>query len=168
MSNQHAGAPALKGGLLQPYQLRARCARLRAEPEPGLGVLDAAARLQSSAAPLSPCCHPLLCAAAMAGDGRKGGEAESRTLRIANICVKLFPALQVRRCIPAFTASHGKACKKQAVCALFNSSSCCFDLCACLCLCRQHLYSSSAAPGQGFLSQTNLMAVSFPAVLSSH
>lgn len=97
-----------------------------------------------------------------------GGKAESRTLCIANICVKLFPALQVRRCIPAFTASHGKACKKQAVCALFNSSSCCFDLCACLCLCRQHLYSSSAAPGQGFLSQTNLMAVSFPAVLSSH
>lgn len=91
MSNQHAGAPALKGGLLQPYQLRARCARLRAEPEPGLGVLDAAARLQSSAAPLSPRCHPLLCAAAMAGDGREGGKAESRTLRIANICVKTLP-----------------------------------------------------------------------------
>lgn len=77
MSNQHAGAPALKGGLLQPYQLRAQCARLRAEPEPGLGVLDAAARLQSSAAPLSPCCHPLLCAAAMAGNGREGGKQKA-------------------------------------------------------------------------------------------
>lgn len=77
MSNQHAGAPALKGGLLQPYQLRARCARLRAEPEPGLGVLDAAARLQSSAALLSLCCHPLLCAAAMAGNGREGGKQKA-------------------------------------------------------------------------------------------
>lgn len=77
MSNQHAGALALKGGLLQPYQLRAQCARLRAEPEPGLGVLDAAARLQSSAAPLSPCCHPLLCAAAMAGNGREGGKQKA-------------------------------------------------------------------------------------------
>lgn len=76
MSNQHAGATALKGGLLQPYQLRAWCAWLRAEPEPGLAVLDAAARLQSSAAPLSPCCHPLLCAAAMTGDGR--GEEEGK------------------------------------------------------------------------------------------
>lgn len=100
--------------------------------------------------------------------GGRGGKAESRTLCIAGIHLKLFPALQVRRCIPAFTASHGKVCKKQAVCALFNASSCYFDLCACLCLCRQHLYSSLAAPGQSFLSQTNLMAISFPAELSSH
>lgn len=135
---------------------RARCAGCGRPPaelrSPAVTVLSPAALCH---------CH---------GRGWEGerGKAESGTLCIASIHLKLFPALQVRRCIPAFTASHGKVCKKQAVCALFNASSCYFDLCARLCLCRQHLYSSLAAPGQSFLSQTNLMAISFPAELSSH
>lgn len=58
MGNQHTGAPLLKGGLLQRYQLQARVCGSIAETQPGPGLLGAAAA--ASAARCGPA--PLLCA----------------------------------------------------------------------------------------------------------
>lgn len=45
MSNQHVGAPVLKGGLLQPYQLQAWVyGGLALRPSQGPVLLNAAAR----------------------------------------------------------------------------------------------------------------------------
>lgn len=50
MSNQHTGAPVLKGGLLQCYQLQARVyGGLALRPRQGPGLLNAAPACQTFA-----------------------------------------------------------------------------------------------------------------------
>lgn len=69
MSNQHTGAPVLKGGLLQRYQLQARACGSALRPRPGPVLLSAAPARQRGASRASAA----LCAGA-AGGGGSGGE----------------------------------------------------------------------------------------------
>lgn len=66
MSNQHTGAPVLKGGLLQRYQLQARaCGGSALRPRPGPVLLSAAPARQLGASRASAA----LCAGAAGGGG---------------------------------------------------------------------------------------------------
>lgn len=116
MSNQHTGAPVLKGGLLQCYQLQARVyGGLALRPRQGPGLLNAAPRLPDLRR--LPVRHRLLCAAAT-GRGRQRGGRNKREKPcfscspFASVYRKGCPALQVRRCICAFMAFHDKVLQK--------------------------------------------------------
>lgn len=119
MSNQHTGAPVLKGGLLQCYQLQARVyGGLALRPRQGPGLLNAAPRLPDLCR--LPVRHWLLCAAAT-GRGRQQGGRNKREKQcclrspFANIYIKCCPLLQVRRCTRAFMAFHDKVLQKASL-----------------------------------------------------
>lgn len=162
MSNQHTGAPVLKGGLLQCYQLQARVyGGLALRPRQGPGLLNAAPRLPDLRR--LPVRHRLLCAAAT-GRGRQRGGRNQREKPcfscspFASVYRKGCPALQVRRCICAFMALHDEVLQKARLLStllFFYSPSRGFDLwmcvggcerlCVCFCCCTFRF--SWAAPG---------------------
>lgn len=176
MGNQHPGAPVLKEDYYGVISCRLGYGSLALRPRQGPGLLNAAPRLPDLRR--LPVRHRLLCAAATGRGRRRGGRnkrGEQRFSRLpfANIYIKHCSALQVRRCICAFTASRDKVLREaRLLSTLFYSSPCVFDLCvwgsASVCV----FVSSELARllrGRAFAHKLTWRSItSFPVIPKSH
>lgn len=73
MTNQHAGASVLKGGLLQRYQLQAWVHEAPAGTATGPCAGRLGTQLLSELGPVCYFCHRQLCVAATGGEGNTQG-----------------------------------------------------------------------------------------------
>lgn len=152
MGNQHTGAPVLKGGLLQRYQLQARvCGSIAPRPSRARGC--------SMRLPL-----PALPAPALGSFVRLPPPREPHQRRLRSSSPSLFANIYIK-----LPRSPGEAARPEVMreprCFIYPSPFAGFDLGACFSCCPAGF--SSAALGQSVLSPTNLEIISSLAVPSS-